>query len=164
VTERGERRSTTVLAVVPVVTAVLAAAAPCSPLPPDRVAPSHWKAARHAIAPPGPSAVRLCRYRRLGDSPALERAVEVTRPRVLRRLVRRLDGLPDAVGTYACPNDDGRQVVAHFAYPDGHRLTVATGFSGCRLATNGRRAGVATDALLRQLRRLTAPWWYIRAR
>ena len=146
------------LAVVPVVTAVLAGTAPCSPLPPDHVAPSHWKAARHAIVPPGPSAVRLCRYRGLGDSPAaLERTVKVSRPRVLRRLVRRLDGLPDAAGTYACPNDDGSQVVAHFAYPDGHRLTVAIGFSGCRLATNGRRSGVATDALLRLLRRLTAP-------
>ena len=41
-------------------------------------------------------------------------------------------------------------------YPDAHRLTVAVGFSGCRFATNGRLAGVATHALLRQLRRLTA--------
>ena len=145
------------LALVPVVATVLAATAPCTPEAPARVAPSHWTASRHAIAPHGPSAVRLCRYEGIDDSPAsLERSVQVTRRRVLRRLVRRLDALPVAAGMYACPNDDGSQVVAHLAYPDGHRLTVAVGFSGCRLATNGRRAGVATDALLRQLRRLTA--------
>jgi hypothetical protein len=143
-----------VLAVVPVVLTVLAGSAPCAQHAPERVAPSHWKAARHAIAPPDPTAVRLCRYG--GSGASLERGVEQTRPRVLRRLVRRLDSLPVAAGTYACPNDDGRQVVAHFAYPDGHRLTVAIGLSGCRFATNGRLTGVATHALLRQLRRLTA--------
>ena len=148
-----------VLAVVAAAPARRAAAAParCSPHPPAHVKPSAWKATRHVIAPHGASAVRLCRYSGLGDTPgALLRDVEVTRPKVVRRLVRRLDALPPAAGMYACPNDDGRQVVAHFAYPDGHHLTVAVGLSGCRIATNGRLAGIATPALLRQLRRLTA--------
>jgi hypothetical protein len=150
---------TAVLAVPP--QASHRAPARCSRHEPDAVAPSAWRATRHVLAPRGATAVRLCRYSGLNGHPRLRlvRGVKRTRPRLVRRIVRRLDALQSPHGAYSCPADDGSEIVVHLAYRGGRRLTVDVGLTGCRIASNGRRSGMAVlrpgGRLLHLLRRLT---------
>jgi hypothetical protein len=92
------------------------------------------------LAPPGPTAIRLCRYASLNDAHPLHlaRSVTVPRGRVARLLVREFDRLPRfAPGVIACPMDDGTEVVALLSYPGGHSVSISVGLRGCTRVTNG---------------------------
>jgi len=131
--------------------------------PTGRVATNRWRAARHELAPPGPSVIRLCRYSGLDARPPLSLlgSALVRSARTRHRLVRRLDSLPPPPSIAACPNDSDTAIVAHLAYPRGRQVTVRIGLDGCRTATNGdvwrTAAGSVGDRLITQLERLTDP-------
>ncbi len=131
--------------------------------PTGGVAPNHWPAARHELAPPGASEIRLCRYSGLNARAllSLQGSALVRSARTRHRLVKRLDALPSALPIAACPNDSGAVIVAHLVYPAGRQVTVRIGLDGCRTATNGdvwrTAAGSVGDRLIAQLERLTDP-------
>jgi hypothetical protein len=92
------------------------------------------------LAPPGPTAIRLCRYSGLNDAHPLRlaRSVSVRRPRLEQLLVSEFGRLPRfAPGAIACPMDDGSQIVALLSYPGGRSVSVSVGLSGCTRVTNG---------------------------
>jgi hypothetical protein len=139
------------------------AVANCSRKNLSGVAPSRWPAARHQLAPPGPGAIRLCRYSGLNDHPpmTLVSSALVGSAQVRHRLVGRLDALPRPPAIAACPSDDGTAIVAHLAYPTGRAVTIRVGLNGCRSVTNGdvwrTAAGSVGDRLIAQLERLSGP-------
>lgn len=113
--------------------------APCSTKPPSRVPVELWSAARTELAPPGASAIRLCRYSGLNAHPRLtlvgSRLLESRR--LVQQLVSEFDRLPSLTGAVACPADDLSQVLAVLTYPAGHQVTITVGLTGCALVTNG---------------------------
>ena len=144
--------------------------APCSTKPPSRVPVERWSAARAELAPPGASAIRLCRYSGLNAHPRLtlvgSRLLESRN--LVQQLVSEFDRLPSLTGAVACPADDLSQVLAVLTYPAGHQVTITVGLTGCALVTNGSghrsAAGIGSPRpfgpqLVAQLERLigTAP-------
>jgi hypothetical protein len=116
------------------------------------------------LAPPGATAIRLCRYGAL-PSLLLQRSVLQTSLSLVSGLVRVFDRLPQPPpGPVACPADNGSQIVALVAYPAGQRVTISVDLTGCAIVTNGSlsrsAAGVGTPRpygpqLLAELGRLT---------
>jgi hypothetical protein len=105
-----------------------------------QVRPNAWGPAMRQLAPPGATAIRLCRYSGLNGPHPLHLARSVTAPRgrLVRLLVREFDRLPRfAPGAIACPMDDGSQVVALLSYPGGHSVSISVGLTGCTRVTNG---------------------------
>jgi hypothetical protein len=52
--------------------------------------------------------------------------------------VRQFNELPPfPPGAFACPADDGSQIVGLLAYPNGKRVTVAFELTGCQGVRNG---------------------------
>ena len=99
-----------------------------------------WPPARRVLAPSGADQIRLCRYSGLNSHPrlALVRARLVDRAGLVAQLVKRLDGLPSGPGgPVACPSDDGSQIVALVAYPNGREVRISVGLRGCELVSNG---------------------------
>jgi len=139
--------------------------AACPPGPPAAPSAEQWSTARHALAPPGAGAIRLCRYSGLNAHPRLARVGSrlLSGHTIVQQVVTEFDRLPSLRGAVACPADDGSQILALLAYPDGHHVSISVGLSGCALVTNGsvRRtaAGLGTPrafgpqllALLEQL-------------
>jgi hypothetical protein len=102
-----------------------------------RINRNPWPATLHELAPPGASAIRLCRY---GTLPrlALERARLVTDSGLVKKLVDDFNRLPPPpVPTFNCPADFGSRIDALLAYPAGQRVTVSVDLTGCAPATNG---------------------------
>ena len=120
----------------------------CPPTAPAELPAPRWRAAHAELAPPGASAIRLCRYSGLNAHPRLRltRMRLLTAPPTVRRTVADLGRLPAGpTGAVACPSDDGSQILARLAYPDGHALTISVALSGCGPVTNGsiRRTAAA---------------------
>lgn len=89
-----------------------------------------------------PVVATVCRYAGLN---APHRPGELTGTRVLRgddlAAVRAgLDRQRPVTGTYSCPADDGSAHLLQFAYRDGSVVRIRVSDTGCRFATNGRRA------------------------
>lgn len=138
-------------------------AAPCPARAPSSVDHNPWAPAQRQLVPPGAVALRLCRYAGLNDPLPLT----LTRSRLLTtehalivRLARELDALPPLrPGLFACPADDGSEVVAMFAYAPHDNVTVAFETSGCARVSNGDlvRSASAAQPLHTELSNLTAP-------
>jgi hypothetical protein len=147
--------------------ATLARPGRCPAKPQQHVRRSSWARARTQLAPTGATAIRLCRYSGGNDHPAgkLVRSRLLTGGAVVSRLVREFDKLPPFPrGAVACPNDDGSEILALFAYPNGGRVTVELDLTGCQGATNGDLVRIAAGfgtprefgpQLLAELERLT---------
>jgi len=151
-----------ILALLAPAAATAAPAAQPPPCPPAvvTVKANAWNAARHRLVPPGPVAIRLCRYAGLNARPplALERALLVTSKTQIARLAREYDALPPfPPGLFACPFDDGSQVLAQIAYPGGRRVMVAFPHTGCLRVTNGDLVRMGSERLDAELWGLTAP-------
>lgn len=129
----------------------------CPGAAPTRIPAEQWPAARRKLAPNGPSSIRLCRYSGLNAHPALTltHARLVTRPGVIRKLVREFEHLPrEPRGPVACPADDGSEMLALLEYPRGREVKIAVHLTGCTPATNGSVTRRATQRLIAQLERL----------
>lgn len=127
----------------------------------SRLTAENWPAAEQQLAPVGPNVIRLCRYSGLNDQPGPPRDVLIdsrliTNQMLISGLVRQWDQLerpPDKA--FACPSDQGRNVVAFLSYPDGRQVTVVTSYGGCWWADNGDVAGMYNHHLWHQLVTLT---------
>ncbi len=107
---------------------------------PDAVAHNPWAQARKRLAPAGPDAMRLCRYGGLNASPpnGLVHSRLVSGRAIITRLVGQFNQLPPfPPGAFACPSDDGTQILALLAYPNGKQVTIAVSLTGCEGVTNG---------------------------
>ncbi len=113
--------------------------APCATKAPSRVPAPRWSAARAKLAPPNPSAIRLCRYSGLNAHPRLTLVGSrlLDSRSAVQQLVSEFDRLPSLTGAVACPADDGSQILAALTYPAGHEVTITVGLTGCDLVTNG---------------------------
>lgn len=143
--------------------------ASCPPRVLWHVPENDWTAARRELAPKGASALRLCRYSGLNDAAPLrlERSRLVTDQRLLTHLIDEFDALPPYPRgvAFACPSDDGSQLLALLDYPHGQRVTVAVDETGCQVVTNGDVGRLADGygntrvgpRLLAELNKLTAP-------
>jgi hypothetical protein len=111
----------------------------CSERAPARLPAERWAAAREQLAPLGASAIRLCRYswRNAHHPLTLVSSRLLASPTLMGQLVNEFDRLPSLQGAVACPNDDGSQVLALLAYPDGREDSIGVDLSGCALVTNG---------------------------
>lgn len=112
----------------------------CSPRVLASLPFERWSAARHRLAPPGASAIRLCRYSGLNVHPRLtlvsSRLIEGSG--LVRELVSEFDRLPaPPAGATACPGDDGSQIAALLSYRGGHVVTITVGLTGCDEVSNG---------------------------
>jgi hypothetical protein len=145
-----------------------AGAAPTRPPACGRQAPielplSPWAAERSELAPPGASAIRLCRYNALGVNPprGLAASAVVSDPRIVDRLTKELDSLPSLPRLEDCPLDTGAVIDLIVAYRDNeHGLLVQAELTGCAVvetATVDRTAGTtaAGHALLATIEELT---------
>jgi hypothetical protein len=147
-----------------------AAAAPapraCPASGPSKLASPSWPAAKSKLVPAGASALRLCRYAGLNATPrlALLDQTLVQQHKHVARLVGELDALvPFPPGAFACPADDGSQILVLASYPAHHQLRVSVALTGCGTATNGSVISTTANAgnnphgpkLLAQLKRLT---------
>lgn len=134
---------------------------------PEHVAPNAWTPARRRLAPGRPDAIRLCRYSRLADHRRvrLVRSRLLSDPTLLTQLVVEFNELPPfPPGAFACPADDGSQIVALLAYSNGRQVTIAAELTGCQGVTNGDVVRIANGygdhprlgpRLLTELKRLT---------
>ncbi len=114
--------------------------AACSHRAPASVTAESWPAARAQLAPPGASAVRLCRYSGLNAHPRLSLVSSrlLAAPNVVGELVNEFDHLAQLPpGAISCPNDDGSQIIALLAYPGGRSVTISVGLTGCEVVTSG---------------------------
>lgn len=111
----------------------------------------------------------LCRYAGLDSQPTfkLTGSHVVAGGATLDRLVRRFDLIRPFPRhqAFACPNDDGSQVVATLHYRR-HTVRISVGLGGCNVVTNGdlRRSAANLEnknpvgpKLLAELRALTSP-------
>ncbi|HEY2769807.1 MAG TPA: hypothetical protein VGI87_04535 [Solirubrobacteraceae bacterium] len=116
-----------------------------------------WPPARRHVAPPGASALRLCRY--LGgntrDPGALARTVLVIQQQQIRQIAHELNSLRRLPAHALCPKDDGSMITILARYPQHRRLAIAVILTGCTQVTNGNRDYVASEHLLNQLETLT---------
>jgi hypothetical protein len=133
----------------------------CPPGAPTAISANPWPPARAQLAPPGATSIRLCRYSSIPSR--LVRSVLIGTRGTVATLVDELDRLPPFKGSYACPNDDGSQIVALLAYPNARRVTVAVHLRGCSPVANGNlvrtalgQPGQDGPKLLAQLERLTS--------
>ena len=131
--------------------------ATCPRIAPAQLPPERWPGARKQLAPPGATAVRLCRYSGTNATLISSRLIE-TRS-VIDQLVNDFDALPPARGAIACPAGNLAQIIALLAYPRREMVTISTELTGCATVTNGsvyRTAMARTAAgprLLATLRR-----------
>jgi hypothetical protein len=135
----------------------------CFTREPQRVGPNAWAPALKQLAPVGASAIRLCGYDGLNASPRFKLATSslIRSRKTVDQLVRELDALPPPrPGVFACPDDDGSQILALLAYPDGHEVTISASVTGCSALSNGDVTRTAGDGppdpeLMAQLERLS---------
>lgn len=114
--------------------------AACPQNGPVSLAPTRRPGAQNELAPAGVRAIRVCLYAGVNASPPmkLEGSRLLTSSQLVRRLVADFDKLPSfPKGAVSCPMDDGSQILALLAYPDGPPVTISVGLSGCATVTNG---------------------------
>jgi len=116
--------------------------ASCAAIEPLSVPPNDWASAQRAMAPPGASFVRLCRYAGLNAARRLTlvRSALDGDPGVVGAIVAAFNQLPAPVpgsGVTACPASDESAIVALLVYPDGHSATIRVALTGCAPVTNG---------------------------
>ena len=136
---------------------------PCLTKAPSRVAANTWVPAHKQLAPAGASAIRLCGYDGLNAKPRFKLAASafIRNRRVMVELVSEFDALPSLrPGVFACPDDDGSEIIALLAYPDGHEVTISASVTGCSVVSNGDVArsadyGPPGPHLMAQLERLS---------
>ena len=138
---------------------------PCAFSPPAVPGPDSWREAKRALAPSGPSQIRLCRYAFRDTLRGADRDQLVGRGLVTRanaaKLVHAFDALRGAKhgGRFTSCFFDAAPVVAYLEYPDEHSVTIFVVTSNCWSAANGdltRSAGRAAWHRLREaLFRLT---------
>jgi hypothetical protein len=111
------------------------------------VPPNAWTLPRQRLAPTGVVAIRLCRYTGLNAQPRFRLTASrlVSSRDVIGQLVTDFDALRPLKGAMACPADDGSQILALLAYPNGHRVTISTGLGGCTMVTNGKSLRTAVN-------------------
>lgn len=137
----------------------------CSFLPPAGPAHNGWRPAERALAPAGPSEIRLCRYESRNNPPGTDGDQLVGHGLVRGAAAARLARMFDALRT-AKPGDrfrsclfDDAPLVAYAEYPDGRSVTLFSVTSNCWSVTNGdvtRSAGASAWIRLRgRLLRLT---------
>jgi len=122
-----------------------------------------WAPARSELAPPGASAVRLCRYNALGVKPlrGLAAAALVSDSAAVGRIVHELDSLPKPPRQAFCPMDNGAVIDLLIAYGStDHGVFVQVDLTGCTTVDNGSvirtAAGTAAGkALLAKIEGLT---------
>jgi hypothetical protein len=119
-----------------------------------------WKPATHSLAPPGPTAVRLCRYSERADRLIREVSLTGGETEALMRTLRTLRPLPKSQkhSFTSCPIYVDPIIEAHLAYPHGHSVTVHVQIR-CTRVTNGDVGRSwppkALSRLRRELLRLT---------
>jgi hypothetical protein len=143
--------------------------ASCPPRAVSPVPKNDWATARRELAPKGATALRLCGYSGINSATALRltRSRLVTDKKLVTHLVDEFDALPPYPkgAVFACPSDDGSQVLALLGYPHGQRVIVAVDETGCQVVTNGDVMRLANGyantpvgpRLVAQLKDLTAP-------
>ncbi|MGI8411406.1 MAG: hypothetical protein ACR2QA_02725 [Solirubrobacteraceae bacterium] len=158
-----------VMAVVPVAQGHTTSPMRCPAKPLFSVPRNKWKPARQQLAPLGATAIRLCRYSGGNAHPPakLIRSRLLTGRLRINSLIRDFNKLPPfGPGATSCPSDDGSQIDALLAYPNGERVTVKTSLTGCRDVTNGNLIRTAEGfgvprqfgpQLITELKALTRP-------
>lgn len=138
--------------------------ADCASKAPIELPVNAWAPARHELAPPGASAIRLCRYNALGVKPVRGLAASglVSDPTSVRKLVGELDSLPVPPKLAFCPMDKGALIDLIVAYGGGgdRGVLVQVDLTGCATVDNGSvirtaAGSAAGHALLAQIERLT---------
>lgn len=115
----------------------------CARRRPQRVLRTSWPPAHHELMPRGAVAVRLCSYSGLGSSYAKFPELSLIRSRLVDTagsvagLSRDFNALPPVSERFVCPLDDGSEIVALIAYPNGRSLTITIRRTGCKHVTNG---------------------------
>ncbi len=135
----------------------------CLTKEPRQLAANAWAPAMKQLAPAGARAIRLCGYDGLNARPRFKLAASalIHNRKVVGELVSEFDALPSLrPGAYACPDDDGSEIVALLAYPDGHEVTISASVTGCSVVSNGDVTRTADDgppglALMAQLEHLS---------
>jgi len=135
----------------------------CPTTGPPHVAANAWAPALKQLAPAGASAIRLCGYDGLNATPRFKLAASslIRSRKVVDEIVSELDALPPLrPGVFACPEDDGSQIVALLAYTNGHEVTISASVTGCSVLSNGDVTRTADDGppgprLMAQLERLS---------
>jgi hypothetical protein len=139
----------------------------CPSSAPSNLSPNGWPPAKRRLAPAGADAIRLCRYAGLNSalaSGSLAGSRLVRSRTLVGGLVSKFDQLkqlpPGKV--FACPDENGSQVLALLTYPSGERVTILVQTSGCGEVSNGdvsrTASGQATSVgqrLVAELTRLT---------
>ncbi len=142
--------------------------AQCAAKAPSALPGNAWAPARRQLAPPGASAIRLCRYSALNQRPAraLARSVLVSDAKTVRAIVSELDSLRVSASPRPfCPLDDGAVIDALLAYPGGNGVVIQIELTGCANANNGNvtrttaqtRAGTELLASVERLTGYTRP-------
>jgi hypothetical protein len=170
VVKRSSALAAAALALSAVIGIALYSAGAASTLPPDCAAKAFvelpvnaWAPARRELAPPGASAIRLCRYDALSVKPAraLAASALVSDAATVREMVSELDSLPAAPKDAFCPLDTGALIDLVVAYDGGeHGVLVRVDLSGCTIVDNGSvirtaAGSAAGHALLVRIERLT---------
>lgn len=104
--------------------------------------------------------MRLCRFSGLNGRPRLSlvRSTLIRRAALRRTLLRDFDKLPRQPAIVNCPSDDGSQILALLAYPNGRRVAVSVGLTGCEIVTNGSVSRTAAGTpLVGRLKQVARP-------
>lgn len=116
---------------------------------------------RTTLVPGGPTGLTLCRYRGLNPQPkragTLLRSRRIDNAAKIAQLASALSGLPPfPAGGFACPSDDGSEIVARFTYPHAPVDPVVVDLTGCQGVGNGHVERWLKDPMLiRELQKLT---------
>jgi hypothetical protein len=136
--------------------------AACAPRTPIELPLNPWPAAAHELAPPGASAIRLCRYNGFNGphARALASSALVGSSRAVAALVSELDALKPQSSRVFCPMDDGVEIDLLLGYRSGQAVHIRVEPTGCETVTNGRvtRTAATTAAgtkLLATIEQLT---------
>jgi hypothetical protein len=137
--------------------------------------PSSWTPTHHELVPPGPVAMRLCRYTSLNADPRLSLEFTIKLVANFAHVVHDFDAIPSTPSnrSSSCPNDDGATVLVTFGYRSGHADTVSVDIGGCPMLSNGSIHEGATQQLIADIKRASDPkppkdgqrlpaWWLIK--
>ena len=110
----------------------------CASVAPRLAAPSGGHSG--SLVRVGARSLLLCRYNGLNLAATARRlrsSRQVTARREIAALAAELNALPSLPKLVNCPFDDGREIVATFAYENGD-VVVQIGLTGCRVVRGSR--------------------------
>jgi hypothetical protein len=130
----------------------------CSVLPAAPPTHNGWQPAKRALAPSGPSEIRLCRYAFRNNPRGTNGDQLVGHGLATRAKAAELVGSFDALRTehgqrFQSCSFDPAPVVAYLEYPDGHSVTIFVVTNNCWSATNGEIARSAGESSWLRLRK-----------